>query len=241
MKSATRFSALRAAAASALLVAACLVTALLAGAPVAQAATINLTPPNNSGDPDLQSWQGSLNYTYTAVCKKSSGTQTGVCGGSYTVPQWNLTYGKLTYTSTVLSLKAPSNSAPVNVINDNYSLTVILGFNATGTAISGILASDPWTGDATYTSNLAALGKLSAADQTTHPGYGVSGNLVSGKPTNATAAPWLKAYNFGYGGDITEYFVRYRRKLTTRSDIAKHSGMSDADAGRLKRLFDGPR
>jgi hypothetical protein len=32
-------------------------------------------------------------------------------------------------------------------------------------------------------------------------------------------------YSFQYGGDITEYFNRYRRLLTTRTDIRKHSGM----------------
>ena len=36
-------------------------------------------------------------------------------------------------------------------------------------------------------------------------------------------------YSFQYGGDITEYFGRYRRLLMTREDIRKHSGMSPAD------------
>ena len=40
-------------------------------------------------------------------------------------------------------------------------------------------------------------------------------------------------YSFQYGGDITEYFNRYRRLLTARSDIRKHSGMSDEDRQRL--------
>jgi hypothetical protein len=40
-------------------------------------------------------------------------------------------------------------------------------------------------------------------------------------------------YNFQYGGDIDEYFGRYRRKLTTRADIAKYSGISPADRARL--------
>ena len=40
-------------------------------------------------------------------------------------------------------------------------------------------------------------------------------------------------YNFGYGGDIVEYFARYRRKLTTREDIRKHSGISPSDQRRL--------
>jgi len=40
-------------------------------------------------------------------------------------------------------------------------------------------------------------------------------------------------YYFGYGGDINEYFGRYRRKLSTRDDIRKNSGLSDADRKRL--------
>jgi len=36
-------------------------------------------------------------------------------------------------------------------------------------------------------------------------------------------------YNFQYGGDIAEYFGRYRRQLHTRTDIRKVSGLSEAD------------
>jgi hypothetical protein len=36
-------------------------------------------------------------------------------------------------------------------------------------------------------------------------------------------------YSFQYGGDIPEYFARYRRKLTTRQDIRKYSGLSESD------------
>ncbi|MEQ1885735.1 MAG: matrixin family metalloprotease [Bryobacteraceae bacterium] len=36
-------------------------------------------------------------------------------------------------------------------------------------------------------------------------------------------------YNFQYGGNIPEYFGRYRRKLTRRDDIRSNSGMSPAD------------
>ncbi len=36
-------------------------------------------------------------------------------------------------------------------------------------------------------------------------------------------------YSFQYGGDIPEYFARYRRKLHTRADIRKNSGLSEAD------------
>jgi hypothetical protein len=41
-------------------------------------------------------------------------------------------------------------------------------------------------------------------------------------------------FYFGYGGDITEYFGRYRRKLTVREDIRKNSGLSPADLEHLK-------
>ena len=40
-------------------------------------------------------------------------------------------------------------------------------------------------------------------------------------------------YSFQYGGDIPEYFGRYRRKLNTREDIRKNSGTSPADRLRL--------
>jgi matrixin len=40
-------------------------------------------------------------------------------------------------------------------------------------------------------------------------------------------------YSFQYGGDIPEYFGRYRRKLRTRADIAKNSGISPQDRSRL--------
>jgi hypothetical protein len=40
-------------------------------------------------------------------------------------------------------------------------------------------------------------------------------------------------YFFGYGGDIDEYFGRYRRKLTAREDIRKNPGLSEADRKRL--------
>jgi hypothetical protein len=44
-------------------------------------------------------------------------------------------------------------------------------------------------------------------------------------------------YGFQYGGDIPEYFARYRRQLSGRDDIRKHSGMSDQDRMRLRALF----
>ncbi len=44
-------------------------------------------------------------------------------------------------------------------------------------------------------------------------------------------------YSFGFGGDILEYFSRYRRKLASRDDIRKHAGMSPADEKRLAALY----
>lgn len=43
-------------------------------------------------------------------------------------------------------------------------------------------------------------------------------------------------YSFQYGGDIPEYFGRYRRELRTRSDIPKHSGMSAEDRRRITQF-----
>jgi hypothetical protein len=36
-------------------------------------------------------------------------------------------------------------------------------------------------------------------------------------------------YNFRYGGDLVEYFARYRRLLKTRKDIPRYPGVSEAD------------
>ena len=44
-------------------------------------------------------------------------------------------------------------------------------------------------------------------------------------------------YNFQYGGDIPEYFGRYRRQLQERSDIRKHAGISDADRRQLLKIY----
>ena len=41
-------------------------------------------------------------------------------------------------------------------------------------------------------------------------------------------------YFFGYGGDIVDYFMRYRNKLQSRSDISKFSGLSLADVQALR-------
>jgi hypothetical protein len=40
-------------------------------------------------------------------------------------------------------------------------------------------------------------------------------------------------YTFQYGGNIPEYFARYRRKLVTRDDIRKNPGLSAADRERI--------
>jgi hypothetical protein len=44
-------------------------------------------------------------------------------------------------------------------------------------------------------------------------------------------------YFFGYGGDIVEYFDRYRRQLHGTSDIATISGISANDAARVTSLY----
>jgi hypothetical protein len=44
-------------------------------------------------------------------------------------------------------------------------------------------------------------------------------------------------YSFQYGGNIPEYFARYRRKLSKRDDIRKNSGLSDADRTALVELL----
>ena len=44
-------------------------------------------------------------------------------------------------------------------------------------------------------------------------------------------------YSFQFGGDIEEYFGRYRRRLETRGDIARYSGMSPADREHLLSTF----
>jgi hypothetical protein len=44
-------------------------------------------------------------------------------------------------------------------------------------------------------------------------------------------------YFFGYGGDIPNYFRRYRAELRSRADIAKVSGLSAGDVMKLKALY----
>lgn len=47
-------------------------------------------------------------------------------------------------------------------------------------------------------------------------------------------------YSFGFGGDIPEYFGRYRRQLRTRGDMATTSALSDGDRARLRALYPNP-
>jgi predicted Zn-dependent protease len=42
---------------------------------------------------------------------------------------------------------------------------------------------------------------------------------------------------FGYGGDILNYFMRYRRKIHRREDISQHWGLSEEDIRRVRRLY----
>jgi hypothetical protein len=42
---------------------------------------------------------------------------------------------------------------------------------------------------------------------------------------------------FGYGGDIPGFFRRYRRRLMSREDIPKNSGLSEADITRVQGLY----
>ena len=47
-------------------------------------------------------------------------------------------------------------------------------------------------------------------------------------------------YFFGFGGDIVEYFSRYRRQLKSRADIPAVSALSNADVARLRALHGTP-
>jgi hypothetical protein len=44
-------------------------------------------------------------------------------------------------------------------------------------------------------------------------------------------------YYFGYGGDIIEYFARYRRQLASRDALRAVSALSEADVQQLHVLF----
>lgn len=45
-------------------------------------------------------------------------------------------------------------------------------------------------------------------------------------------------YSFQFGGDIKEYFERYRRRIARREDIRKNSGMSPDDKRHLLRVLE---
>jgi predicted Zn-dependent protease len=47
-------------------------------------------------------------------------------------------------------------------------------------------------------------------------------------------------YTFQAGGDIPEYFGRYRRQIKTRADIEKVTGTSSNDRARLLAVLDRP-
>src|SRR5215831_11406547 len=44
-------------------------------------------------------------------------------------------------------------------------------------------------------------------------------------------------YYFGYGGNIVDYFMRYRNKIQSRGDIANYSGLSAGDVQVLRSLY----
>jgi len=48
-------------------------------------------------------------------------------------------------------------------------------------------------------------------------------------------------YYFGFGGDIVEYFERYRRTLSAREDIRKQNGISMHDERQLRVLLAVPQ
>jgi len=44
-------------------------------------------------------------------------------------------------------------------------------------------------------------------------------------------------YYFGFGGDVVEYFGRYRAQIRTRNDIAAVSGLSEDDVNRIRAIY----
>ena len=44
-------------------------------------------------------------------------------------------------------------------------------------------------------------------------------------------------YFFGYGGNVVEYFDRYRSQIHTRNDIPGVSGLSDGDVKRIRTIY----
>jgi len=61
-----------------------------------------------------------------------------------------------------------------------------------------------------------------------------SGHAI-GLPHTAQFADIM--YSFGFGGDIVEYFARYRRELSSRQKIPEHSGISPADRDKLAAIL----
>jgi hypothetical protein len=47
-------------------------------------------------------------------------------------------------------------------------------------------------------------------------------------------------YSFGYGGDIVEYFARFRRQLKSRADMPSALLLSAADSARVRSLYSRP-
>jgi predicted Zn-dependent protease len=45
-------------------------------------------------------------------------------------------------------------------------------------------------------------------------------------------------YSFEYGGDLQEYFARYRRLLKAKGDVARHSPIAKGDAAQLRGILD---
>jgi predicted Zn-dependent protease len=44
-------------------------------------------------------------------------------------------------------------------------------------------------------------------------------------------------FYFGYGGDVVQYFMRYRTKLKSREDIRQYSGLSASDRRALHDAY----
>lgn len=44
-------------------------------------------------------------------------------------------------------------------------------------------------------------------------------------------------YAFGFGGDVEEYFMRFRRQIDVRDDLRGLSGLSDSDRARVRALY----
>jgi hypothetical protein len=60
------------------------------------------------------------------------------------------------------------------------------------------------------------------------------GHALGLRHTNAFAEIM---YSFQFGGDLVEYFMRYRRQLRSRADIAAVSGLAESDIEHLRALY----